>query len=615
MKWKLLLIFTALAVSIAAQTESLNQKFILAQSYKNAGDYKTAQKLFEELYQNNPSDAKYISALYEIYVQTKNYAAAVNILEKRIVDNPEDISAFGMLGSVYYLMGNESKAYEVWDKPFSGGNTNPVLYRVIADYAVMHRAFDKAIELYEKGKSLSGDKVVFSYDLARLYSMTMQYKKAAEEYCFIITSDPQQFPNAEQRIFEYINKPGALDATLNVAEEKADNENINLKYLLARLYTEKKLYEKAFDVYLEIDESQKNNGKDLYKFADYLFKEGSYELASEIFEKIIGFYPQSDLIAQVKLGYARSLEADLFEKYTGTLPLWKPYFPQIKFESAETENVLIAFDEVINLYKNSPPAYEAILRKGIVEFYLLGNSKESKILFEKVINEAPLSQSAPEAYEELGNIELTDGNLKEAENYYAGMLKLKGLTTGQMNIANYNLAKIKSYQNDFEKAKSYLSDILTNLKDNSANDALEYSLILNTSMNDSSNIILFTEAEFLTDQKKFGEAAEKYKLISQNPQAFVLHSIATLRYAEMMIALNNYTEAVSVMESISADGSKDIYADKALYLLGKVYQFGLEDSLNAEKFYQQLLIKFPDSIYTDDAREQLSKFMNKTGSS
>jgi TolA-binding protein len=79
----------------------------------------------------------------------------------------------------------------------------------------------------------------------------------------------------------------------------------------------------------------------------------------------------------------------------------------------------------------------------------------------------------------------------------------------------------------------------------------------------------------------------------------------------MMLAVNNYLEAVSNFENVVGEGEKNIYADKAVYLLGKIHQFGLNDLEKAEEYYQKLLKEFPNSIYTDDTREILKLLMNK----
>ena len=107
------------AALLFAQNNGLLNKFALAESYENSGDFEKASKIYEELYQRDPQNTVYFESLNRTYVQLKNYAASVNLIEKEIVRKPNDINLYGLLGSTYSLMGNEEKAYQVWDEPFS----------------------------------------------------------------------------------------------------------------------------------------------------------------------------------------------------------------------------------------------------------------------------------------------------------------------------------------------------------------------------------------------------------------------------------------------------------------------------------------------------------------
>jgi len=614
MKIKIAVIISILLMVSAYSQQRNEQKLSLAQSYEQIGEFDSAAKIYEELYESDPSNSQYIISLYRVYTQLKNYAALVNVLDERLKRQPDDIDAYGMLGSTYYLMGNEEKALEVWKKPFQFENVNPIFYRLIANYALERRAFDIAIELYEEGKQVSNDKVIYSFDLARLYSITMQFEKAAQEYCYILSTEPSQQNVVETRVFENINRPGALDATLKVIEDCAENNNLSFSYLLAKLYTEKKSYQMAYEIYLKIDENLSSKGRELYNFARQMFAEKEYKLAAEIFKTITDRYPDSPIISQAFLGYARALEASLFEDYEKTLPLWKTYFPMEKFQSDKTDEVLSAFNVVTNLYKHSEPAYESILRTAVIEFYLLNDYEEARRLLGIIVSEAALSTNSADAYLELGNIAMIEGNLEEAEKDFSAILKLLNASEGQKNKAIYKLGKVNFYQGQFDEARKYLSQVLGNLKDNSANDAIELMLLLNPKMSDSSNLTTYSQAEFLAEQKKFDEAAISYKKLANNQQAFVLHSISAVKYGEMLLAVDNYTESISILEGVAAEGEKNIYADKAVYLLGKINQYGIKNYTKAEEFYQKLLADFPKSIYADDARIQILLLQNKPGS-
>jgi tetratricopeptide (TPR) repeat protein len=613
MKKKVVIIILILFVSFTQAQHRNDQRFALAQSYEQAGDFNSAAKIYEELYLVDPSNSEYINGLYRVYIKLKNYAALVNILEEQIRKNPNDIVSYGMLGSTNYLMGNEEKAKEIWQKPFKSGNVNPVFYRIIAEYVLERRAFEIAIELYEEGKSTSEDKVLYSFDLARLYSLTMQFEKAAGEYCFILSKEPAQLQTVEAKVFENVSRPGALDATINILEDCADKKNLSISYLLAKLYNEKKDFDKAYEIYLELDEAQSGQGRELYKFAQQMFAEKQYRLTSEVFRKITELYPGSPIISLSKLGYARSLEASLFEEYTKLLPMWKTYFPIQKFYSEDIEEVLSAFNEIISLYSRSEPAYESMLRTAIIKFYLQNDYDGANRLLKNVTTEAPLSKIAAEAYLELGNIALIEGKVDEADSDFSSVIKLRNATDDEKNKANYKLARVNLYKGKVDEARNYLTKVLTNLRDNSANDAVELSLILNPDMSDSSNLLIFAQAEFLAEQKKFDDAAINYKKLSENPMLFMLKSISAVRYGEMMIAVDNYQEAVSILKSVSAEGEKNIYSDKAVYLLGKIHQYGVKNYSKAEEYYQELLADFPKSIYAEDAREQLLLLQNKPG--
>jgi outer membrane protein assembly factor BamD (BamD/ComL family) len=47
--------------------------------------------------------------------------------------------------------------------------------------------------------------------------------------------------------------------------------------------------------------------------------------------------------------------------------------------------------------------------------------------------------------------------------------------------------------------------------------------------------------------------------------------------------------------------------------VGKIYQFGINDSAKAVSAYENLLAKFPDSLYLDEARNQIVKLKDKIG--
>ena len=304
---RLLLIVSLLSLPIYSQQDTHN-RYLLGVNFEQSGEYEKARQIFEELYNRNPQNYQFFDALNRVYLQLKDYDNSITIIENRIKINENDINLYGMLGKTYYIKGDENKAFSVWDQAVKKVPANQNSYRVMANYAIELRAFDKAIEYLNKGKSISDVPRLFSYDLASIYSLTMRFKDAAREYCEIISSNPKQYQLVESRILSYIKKPDALAQTMSVVKEFKGGNNVVIDYLLARLYMEDNKFDKAFDLYLNIDDKQNNQGSDLFSFANFAYSEKQFDLAAKTYVELIKRHPNSPFVSSSKLGYAKTLE-------------------------------------------------------------------------------------------------------------------------------------------------------------------------------------------------------------------------------------------------------------------------------------------------------------------
>ena len=599
------------AFALFAQQSPMDQnQFMLAESYEQRGDFAKAVEIIETLNKKDPTNIQYFNKLNSLYLQLKKYDESAALINSRINITPQDISLYGLLGSTYYTAGDRTKAYQVWDDTAEKFKTNPMTLRIISNYAIEKRDFEKAIEYLNRGKEISKDPFLYSYDLGELYQITMRYREAAGEYCDLIKANPSQYQQIESKILSYSNKPNALDETIEVVE-KHKSDDISFSYLLARLYIEKKNYDEAFDLFKEIDKKQNTRGADLFSFGEFVYRDGEYKTASEVYKFLIDNYSDQQNIPLAKLGYAKTQEALFIQKYNAANPEWKSFFIPAKVDENEIEPVISAYQEIVKVYQHSEVAIEANLRIGILLAHYRNDMIEAEKYFSIITETYPMSKFASLAFIELGNIKMQQAKLDEAEKLFQSVVKLQRANPEDKSYANYQLARIFSFRNDFESARKNLMSVMGNLKDNIANDAIELSILLNTAKNDSSNLSLYCAAEFLTEQKRFSEAKDLYLQLSQNPQAFVFHSIAKLRAAEMLIATDAYSAAIADLSLIVEEAEKNIYADKALYLQGQIYQYGLKDSVKAVESYESLLAKFPKSLFLDEARQNIIELKKK----
>ncbi len=580
---------------------------MLAQAYVQSAQFEKARPILEELYKSQPNNYEYFSSLENVYTQLKNYDAAIALIESKIGQNSQDINLYGMLGTEYYLKGNDKKAFEVWDNALKTLPQNEMYYRTIANYAIERRAFDKAIQYLKAGQEISKNPVLFAYDLGNLYSLTMQFKDATEEYCMILSKNQNQLYSIQNRILSYIDKPGALQASIPVVEKYADGDEVNFKLLLARLYIQDKSFDKAYDEYKKISEAQNDQGGQMLSFAGFLYGEKNYNLSAKVYDDVIKKYPSSPYISTAKLGYAKTLEATFNEENSAKIPTWKPYYEIPKLNSSDIDKIVSAYLDITKMYPNSEVAREAFLRIGEIKLFKQDDISGAEKYFNEIIKDSPVSDYAADAYHDLAIISVMQGNLDQAINYYLKITSYGSFSQDKKNQANYQIARLYFYKGDFEKAREYLKILLDNLGNSSANDALELSLLMNTSLSDSSNLAAFAKAELLADQKKFTDAEKIYQSVTADPQKLMLQNLACFREAEMELAMNNSDSASAQLLRIADENEKNIYADKALYLLGKIYQYGLGNNTKAVETYENLLAKFPNSLYLDDARAEINK--------
>ena len=311
-----LFFFLFFAISSFAQVEqNLDNKFRLAQSYEVAGRLEKAESLYKELYDAQPWNYTFFEALNKILVAQKKYAKSIDLLNQKILQSPNDYNLYGLLGSTYYIMDQSQKAFATWDNGIKINPESNIGYRVIANYAIDNRAFDKAIDILKKGKEHSADPTIFSFDLGNIYAANMKFKDAAEEFCFLIEKHPEQLAVVKSRIVGYINRPDAAQQTINAVKFIVNSKAMPELYdLLTFVFVSSGDFKDAFENVAASENTFHGNGTNMFIFAQDAFRTRQYDWAVEAYNFILKNYPASPYTQMAKIGYARTLESSLDQK-------------------------------------------------------------------------------------------------------------------------------------------------------------------------------------------------------------------------------------------------------------------------------------------------------------
>ena len=95
--------------------------------------------------------------------------------------------------------------------------------------------------------------------------------------------------------------------------------------------------------------------------------------------------------------------------------------------------------------------------------------------------------------------------------------------------------------------------------------------------------------------------------IDQKDDTVLLNNLINYQTANLLVYQNKLTEAIEKLESVSGE---DIYNELSQILLAEIYDYILEDWLNAKIYYLSILQNFPNSIHYEQIRLRLKKMMD-----
>ncbi|HOI29250.1 MAG TPA: tetratricopeptide repeat protein [Melioribacteraceae bacterium] len=608
------LLFFSLSTHAQADRQDIENKYRLALSYEQAGQFEKAETIYRELQSLETWNQVYLDALNKILVRQKKYDESILLLETKIKEIPADVSLYGMLGTTYYMMDNIQKAYESWER---GININPntyVPYRVIANYAIENRLFDKAIEILKRGKAFSGDPVIFSFDLANIYSLNMRFEEAAEEYCTLVSAKPEQSGIVKSRFQNYFGKPGAAESTIKVIKEFAERNSLPVfNELLSFAYSLSGMYDEAFENIIEYDRKINGGGNYIFAFVQEAYRNRQYDIASKGYRYIIQNYKQSPLVQIAEIGLVRTLEDNVNLKVKNNSSGWKLYGNDDKKFEEEYSAVIVSYERLAKIYPDNASFIEATFRMAEIYFRKLNQFYKADSLYNLVISKSPYSRYTSLSYLGKGEIAMKLDRLDEAVNLLIQSGRFSNAEPDVVAQAKLYLGLVYFWKGDFNGSINILKELLQNLNSDPANDAIEYSSLITLARKDSLNLLTYAKADRLLFQNKPKESAIEFKTLADNSNLFVINEFAKYKLAEILISEENFFEASKILEELSDELKAAIFADKSTLLLGMTYQFGLNDPQRGAAIYQKLLEKFPNSLYFDTAREYLNSISIKNG--
>jgi len=593
-------------LSLRAQIvrDNPDQLFRLAQSYEQGGEPAKANSIYKNLYLKNKNNFNYYNALVRTTLALKKYDDVVNLCKSKLKNNPYDINSYGMLGTAYYMANKTDSAFSVWNKAITLNHNNSINYRVIANYEIQNRAFEEALALLKEGKQKSKDPIYFSFDIANIYSIMMNYKSAAKEYCEILLNDSKRFSIVQRQILKLLNSHNAEEEITSTIEKcSEEHDKVVIKKLLVNIYKHTGNFARAFDLVRELDKSMNQKGRYLLQFANDNLHSGNFAVAENAYRVLVNEYTDENYSLEAKAGLAATIlkKIALNKKDNNFAP--DVYLPE-KIVSTKTEEAVKLLMQILDQAKSPTQKLRAEYELALVYNNYLLDFRKADSLFADIISVGQQSPYFFSALIYLGKSAIRNDDLKTAENYFSKVINNKRSGKEKSVEAKYYLGKIKFFEGKFTKAIQVLNEAAYANNQDFANDAIDLKMLISVFKKDSVNLALFAQGNLLIEENRPDEAIKVLSKIAENKSAFMLNNISALRLAEIEFAKKNYEKSVKILERLNKEKKPEINPDKAAYLLGKVYyKIGkLNESL---KVFNNFLEKYPNSLYLSVIRENI----------
>lgn len=570
----------------------------VARNYERTSQFARALELYERLWDEEPPNLTYYTGVKTNLLKLSNYKRALETVNKMLLIKP-GYRVEADLGEVYFKMGEKEKALTIWRNIISKSPQNRTVYQIVAGKYISNRMYDEAIQLYKEARQKINDKNLFLLEIANLHRAKMEHKEAVLLYLEFLKNNPAQYSYVEYNITSFASDEeiaGEIEKVL-LEQIRMDEENVDLRNLLAAFYMRTSNYTAALEEFSLIDEyvssrskkDKKKVGSELYQFARNAFNEGAYQHAIKAYKVLLTRYPNSPYAAQAKFGVANAYEM-----------------------TADYTQAMQGYQEIIQQYERTPYAKQSFFRIGEIQLNHYLNPVEAEKSFREVIKNPPLKPYTNKALFRIGDCYIQQGEIEKARVWNQEILAKFRLQIQARQTAIFKKGQVEFWSGNFDAALEEFSKIqnspalpTSSSSDSYVNDALEYTMFIKENKENTQYLKMYANAELRYEQRDLQGAREMFKKLSESEGAKNLRDDALLKLGDLYFQSKDYENALVSYRKLIDEFPESYYCDLVQIKVGEVYEFGLRDPLKAQQAYEIVLASYPDSIYLEEIRERI----------
>jgi tetratricopeptide (TPR) repeat protein len=560
--------------------------------YYQQSEFERAAELLAAVLEAEPSNNTAYGYLYNSYIQLSAFEKAEKVAQGMAKRDAGQVMYAVDIAFALRKQGKESKAIGQYDALVKRLLANRGQIILLANAFRARGEYDYAIISYQKGRQLLAEPMAFAIELAELFYATGQKAKLIAAYLDYLAAAPQQLGYIQNMLQARLEEADydVLRAALLTAIQKRPDD-IMLSELMIWFFVQQLDFQQAFYQARAIDRRMQENGNRILTLSRAAVENKDYTAAIEMLQYLIDKGPNYLVYYDARY---EILEAERMRLQAGIAVAadWQAL-------AAKYEAYITAFPQQRNILQMKQ-------RLAMVYGYELKRLADAVELLEKAIAAGGDRHLVAAAKLDLGDMYLLTDELWEAALTYGQVEKdFPNDPLGQ--AAKFRNARLSFYKGEFEWSQAQLDVLKASTSQLISNNALALSLLISDNLDLDTTILpmkAFAAADLLLFRKEYTLAQAAFEAVVRDYPGHGLSDEIWLRQAEIFVKQGAYAAAAIKYEAILQSFGADILGDDALFLLAVLHADYLKDSPKAMSLFQDLLVKYPDSTFTFEARRR-----------
>lgn len=571
-----------------------SDKLKLANLYFERAEYEKAVDFFEAFHDDQPENSSYYQRYVTCLLQLNNSAKAEKVIKKQIRKFPSILSYRADLADLYLKMKEPEKAKKEFEDAIRRLNADIYQISELGNTLMRMGQLDMALETYRKGRNLLKNNSLFISEVSQIYNQKKDKPNLIDELLNTIGYNEEMLPQVESSLQDFLSGRSDFDllkSNLLKRIQKNPDKEVYTELLIWQ-FIEQKDFDLALMQTIALDKRQQGDGSRIFAFSRQCLNNEAYDVAINGFQHIIEKGNGNGLYMPAKL----SLLETRNKKITKAV-----------YSNDDLLHLEKDYELFLNEFGINPNTAFAGRDLAVLRARYMNKSEQAIKDLQDLIQLKGLTQEfSAECKIALADIYVTTGEMWEPAMLYGQvMTSFKDSPLGQE--AKFKSARLEYYRGEFEMAKGELDVLKASTSQLIANDALNLSLLIadNTGLDTSTEALqLFSRADLLVYRNLFPEATLVLDSINKLFPGHSLSDEIWMLKGQMASKRNLFEEALADYQNVYERFQDDIWADDATFFAADILEKKLNDPQKAMKLYEQLITKYPGSLYVVEARKR-----------